>query len=320
MEQVIQIGNKEFIKGFIAGQAILLLLIFLILRVLLFRNSDETKQELKRRLNKRIVAPKPKSLTAQQRRTLDSVILSKIDYDPTQHPFETCGWLNVLVAEALLSMRCDSVLLSRTMRVLDGLLNKDVSGILGPVSITELSLGDEYPVFRNARVRMKDPVDLRIQLDFAYDDQITLGVETQMLVNWPKPCFASLPISLGLSLVKFSGTLVVEYEVEPLISADPQSPQPHAHATYICVSIWDDFVLDFEVRSLLGHRTKVKDLPKLTSLLVNRLRAVFVEEIVWPSKKRFRIPSGDTIFGLEPLSANASARHSNDASIDGLDS
>jgi maintenance of morphology protein 1 len=65
---------------------------------------------------------------------------------------------------------------------------------------------------------------------------------------------------------------------------------PDSLETYWAVSILEDFMLEFEVRSLLGHRTKVKDLPKLTSLITAKLRSVFVDELVWPSFKRVYIP------------------------------
>lgn len=58
----------------------------------------------------------------------------------------------------------------------------------------------------------------------------------------------------------------------------------------LSVSIMDDFILDFAVGSLLGHRTKVKDLPKLTSLVSNALRNLFIGEIVYPQRKSFKLP------------------------------
>jgi maintenance of morphology protein 1 len=54
----------------------------------------------------------------------------------------------------------------------------------------------------------------------------------------------------------------------------------------------DDFVLEFGIGSLLGHRTKIKDLPKLTSLLKTMLRNVFIKQLVYPSRKNWRIPKG----------------------------
>jgi maintenance of morphology protein 1 len=55
----------------------------------------------------------------------------------------------------------------------------------------------------------------------------------------------------------------------------------------------DDFILDFGVSSLLGHRTKVKDVPKLTSLITSMLRNIFIKELVYPSRKNWRIPKGN---------------------------
>ena len=47
----------------------------------------------------------------------------------------------------------------------------------------------------------------RAEIDFEYNDQITLGMETQLILNWPKQAFAALPVSLLLSVVRFSGTV-----------------------------------------------------------------------------------------------------------------
>lgn len=47
----------------------------------------------------------------------------------------------------------------------------------------------------------------RVEVDCDYSDHITLGVDTQILLNWPKPKIAVLPISLVLSVIKFSATV-----------------------------------------------------------------------------------------------------------------
>eukprot|EP00842_Homolaphlyctis_polyrhiza_P001424 jgi/Hompol1/2282/HPOL_005924-RA len=294
IEAAVQLANKEFIKGFVAGQAILCVLIFFLLKVFLFRNSDETRAELARRLERRIAVPKPKSVGAQQRRNIDSLIMGKIGYDPALHPFETCDWLNILLAQALSSYRTNAAFKASIISLLDSLANNDKKpSFVGPISITEFSLGEEYPILKNARVRFSEPdSSLKIQVDFSFDDQITLGVDTQLIINWPQQGVAALPVSLAVSIVKFSGTLMLQYVTEPTMHIPPLQgvDGTHSHETWISVSVMDDFLLDFEVRSLLGHRTKVKDLPKLTGLICNRMRAIFVDELVWPSCKKWKLP------------------------------
>lgn len=74
--------------------------------------------------------------------------------------------------------------------------------------MTKLNLGEEFPIFRNARIRPSDDVgSMRAEIDFEYNDQITLGMETQIILNWPRQAFAALPVSLVLSVVRFSGTV-----------------------------------------------------------------------------------------------------------------
>jgi hypothetical protein len=50
------------------------------------------------------------------------------------------------------------------------------------------------------------------------------------------------------------------------------------------------FTLGFEVKSLIGHRTKVKDLPKVTELIAMKLRASFAQAFVAPNRKIIPLP------------------------------
>ena len=46
-------------------------------------------------------------------------------------------------------------------------------------------------------------------MDVELKDTITLGIETRLILNFPRPGFAFLPIKLVVSVVEFSGTLKV---------------------------------------------------------------------------------------------------------------
>lgn len=134
-------------------------------------------------------------------------------------------------------------------------------------------------------------------VDVSLHDQISLGIDTCVLVNWPKPAMASLPVSLVVSIVDFSSTVCffvyrlvtrqIRIEIEP--STDQSPPM-------LSFSFMDACSLSIEVKSLLGHRTKIKDLPKLTSMISRRIRTLFMERLVWPSVQRIPLP-----FVKEPL-------------------
>lgn len=72
------------------------------------------------------------------------------------------------------------------------------------------------------------------------------------------------------------------------LSSSPLSKEQDAA---IAVYILPDFTLEFSIGSLLGHRTKVKDLPKITSLITGALRSLFIKELVYPAKKLVKIPT-----------------------------
>ncbi|KAJ3413067.1 ERMES complex subunit mmm1 [Chytridiales sp. JEL 0842] len=280
LEAAVNLANKEFMKGFISGQVILCLLLFFFFRVFLLRNGEETRIEISKR--KLILWKPPKQTRPPPRQyAFESHVLTKTNYEVHTHASETCDWINVLMGQVIAKYRSDPSVTANIIGLLANALNGNTRpGFMGPISITDFSLGEEYPLLKFARMRYAEQSsNLRAEIGFEFNDQITLGIDTQVLINWPKPCIASLPVSLTVSVIKFSGTVSIEF-VAP----------PDSTETYWAVSILEDFMLEFEVRSLLGHRTKVKDLPKITSLITAKLRSVFVDEIVWPSFKRIHIP------------------------------
>lgn len=106
--------------------------------------------------------------------------------------------------------------------------------------MTEINLGEEFPIFSNCRII---PVEegsgaagtsgrpgtssesvmadgggaqgaggwertrLQARLDVDLNDVITLGVETKLVLNYPKPVVAVLPVALAVSLVRFRATV-----------------------------------------------------------------------------------------------------------------
>ncbi|KAI8844056.1 hypothetical protein BJ741DRAFT_589929 [Chytriomyces cf. hyalinus JEL632] len=286
ISEAVNLANKEFIKGFVFGQIILCVLIFFLVNVFLLRNSDETKADLASRkaAGTRWRQKKLQPLPMRQH-ALESHVLSKINYQVHSHQPESCDWINVLLAQVIARFRSDPAVSANIVRFIDIKMNgsgepSSRPSFLGPIAITEFSLGEEYPKLKAAKMQYAEQSsNLRAEIDFEFHDQITIGVDTTIIINWPKPCIASLPVSLALSIVKFSGTFAIEFVTHP------DSPE-----TFMAVSILENFVLEFEVKSLLGHRTKVKDLPKLASLITHKLRSVFVDEIVWPSFKKMHIP------------------------------
>ncbi|RKO91483.1 hypothetical protein BDK51DRAFT_7267, partial [Blyttiomyces helicus] len=240
-------------------------------------------------------------------------VISRTSYNPLLRAPEPCDWLTVFVAQAFTTYRGDEGFVTRVSAILDNALNGGKKpGFMGPISVTELSFGEEFPILRDACMRISpdngnmvrvtsggchivpgrgllessctpipSPRHKRAEIAFDFSDQIMVGVETQVLVNWPKPYMAALPVSLTVSVVKFSGTLALEF------TRDPHDSRPRPP---LLLSILTPYEMNLEVRSLLGHRTRVKDLPKLATMVSTRLRQAFADQFVYPRAWRVHLP------------------------------
>ena len=98
---------------------------------------------------------------------------------------------------------------------------------IGEIKVTEIALGDEFPIFSNCRVMPaedgflttnasgggsgSEEGRLQARMDVDLSDVITIGIETTLVLNYPKPLVAVLPVALAVSVVRFSGTLAVSF-------------------------------------------------------------------------------------------------------------
>lgn len=156
---------------------------------------------------------------------------------------------------------------------------------LDPIIVTDCQLGSSYPILSNARVRPRDDQGrVRIEVDVDYTDLLTLSLQTAILINFPRKRFAVLPVSLGLRITRFSGTLSLS-----LTSHSAAAPTTRSRHSFE-VSLHPDFLLSATCSSLVGSRAKLQDIPKIQQLILQRIRAAIQERIGWPKVWTLALP------------------------------
>lgn len=262
-----------------------------------------------------ILRPSPPTLTIGS-------ILSKTYYKVDSHQPESLDWFNVLIAQTIAQFRSDAqhddAILTSLTKAINGTSRPD---FVDEIRVTELSLGEDFPIFSNCRIipvdedgldfgpgktfpaetAMREGARLQARMDVDLSDMITLAVETKLLLNYPKKLSAVLPVALAVSVVRFSGTLSISF-----IRSNPSENTP----TKMKFTFLDDYRLDFSIRSLLGSRSRLQDVPKIAQLVESRLHQWFDDRCVeprfqeialpsmWPRKKNTR-GGDDTLFEVE---------------------
>ncbi|BGO88489.1 ERMES complex subunit mmm1 [Rhodotorula toruloides] len=241
-------------------------------------------------------------------------LLASLSYDLSSHAPESLDWLNILLAQLISSYRSLAAnhpgggarhlieeSLNRRSRF--GASDEDEdggsSGMVGLdyIEVDEVELGEGFPALTDARVRPSGVggESVRVELDLEYTDTVVLSVSTRVVMNFPRPRFAVLPVSLSITLERFSGTVTVE--LPPLSTPTPtlipspasEAPPRHAHPT-VHLSLHPDFDLVLSTSSLLGSRAKLQDVPKVEQLLKARIRAAIQDKVVWPGRVEIALP------------------------------
>lgn len=241
----------------------------------------------------------PQRLTAK-------TILSKTYYNVNSHQPESLDWFNVLIAQTIAQFRNDAqqdeAILTSLTDVLNGSQKPD---FLSDIKVTEIDLGEDFPILSNCRVH---PVEddgsgpeggrLQAHMDVDLSDFVTLSIETKFILNYPKPKTAVLPIALSISIVRFSGTLSISFlpsSTRPASATNsasiPNQQPPSTTPTTLAFSFLPDYRLDLSVRSLVGSRSRLQDIPKIAQLVENRLHSWIDERCVEPRVQQVALPS-----------------------------
>lgn len=280
--------------------------------------SSPSRLKAKGSATQHILRPTPRCTTAS--------ILSKTYYNVDAHPPESLDWFNVLIAQTIAQFRRDAqdeengggeALLSS----LTGLLNAPgrKPEYVGEIRVTEISLGEEFPLLSNCRIgpvyehdesppiagtgtafrpratstseKSTETTGPRLQarMDVDLSDFLTLGIETTIHLNYPYPLTATLPISLAVSIVRFSGTLSISFlpSSSPHLSSSSHSPQPQS----LAFSLLPDYRLDIHTTSQIGSRSRLQDMPKIGQLVDAQLRTWIAERCVEPRVQQVVLPS-----------------------------
>lgn len=272
-------------------------------RTISHRNSLSISRSTNDRHKSQTLSKKKSSILRSPPSLTIGSILSKTYYKVESHQPESLDWFNVLVAQTIAQFRSDAqhddAILSSLTKALNGDSRPD---FLDEIRVTELSLGEDFPIFSNCRII---PVDedgvslgpgkaldanmvtregarLQARMDVDLSDVITLALETKLLLNYPQRLAAVLPVAIAVSVVRFSGTLSISF-----IPSNPSQSTP----TMMMFNFLDDYRLDFSIRSLVGSRSRLQDVPKIAQLIEARLHRWFDERCVEPRFQEIPLPS-----------------------------
>ncbi|KAF3907122.1 hypothetical protein ABW21_db0204232 [Orbilia brochopaga] len=278
----------SFLQGFLIGQLSVIIMICAFIKYFIFSDpsTDAKPQRSASRKSKLKTIHKKKSTVLRNPPPMTTAtILSKTYYNVHSHQPESLDWFNVLIAQAIAQFRDDA----RTDGAILDSLNKVLNGpnkpdFLDRIKITEISLGEDFPIFSNCRITPSpdEPGKLQARMDVDLSDVITLGVETRLLLNYPKPLVAVLPVGLSVSILRFSGTLSISFI---------PSQENTSNSTTLTFSLLDDYRLDLSVRSLVGARSRLQDVPKIAQLIESRIHAWIDERVVEPKFQQIVLPS-----------------------------
>lgn len=291
--------GSSFTQGLICGQLSVVVVLLVFIKFFVFSEAPTSSAVKAPKRDLAGVLVKREKLENGEGETSSSTlatILEKTYYDVNNHNPETLDWFNVLIAQTITQFRTEALLSDNIYHLLNEFLEKlDLPDYLDKVTLTEIDIGDDFPIFSNCRIKHREDESGRLEakIDVDLSDTLTLGIETRLLLNKPRPLTAVLPVELTVSMVRFSGCLTVALvntnETEFVDNTEPKDDA--AGGTALMFSFAPDYRLEFSVKSLIGSRTKLQDVPKISELIENKLRLWFTDRCIEPRFQVVKLPS-----------------------------
>lgn len=229
------------------------------------------------------------------------IVLEKTSYNVREHEPESLDWFNVLVAQIIEQFREEATNKNNIINSLNKFLDTNSINLpdyLDTIKVNELDIGNNFPIFSNCRIENeKEKLEAKINIDLS--DRIALGIETQLLLNYPKLRFGALPIKLTVAIVKFHGLLTVSFTKSSefvkhacLEDVEDEAKDEEKHNDYyLMFSFSPQYTLEFETTSLIGAKSKLENIPKVASMIEYQIKKWFVERCVEPRFQFVKLPN-----------------------------
>lgn len=293
----------NFMQGLVCGQLSVVILLFIFIKFFVFAdpsNSSGAARKVGNRDAGGVIVKrekKDKSEDSEKGRSSKlASILEKTYYDVDNHKPESLDWFNVLVAQTISQLRTEALISDNIYHSLSGYLEKlELPDYLDKIKLTEIDIGDDFPIFSNCRIKHSadDSGRLEAKIDVDLSDTLTLGFETRLLLNHPRPFTAALPVLLSVSMVRFSSCLTVSLvnTNDVGFNVNTEGDLSSGGGTALMFSFSPDYRLEFSVKSLIGSRAKLEDVPKISELIENKLRSWFTDRCIEPRYQVVKLPS-----------------------------
>ncbi|GAV52443.1 hypothetical protein ZYGR_0AG04340 [Zygosaccharomyces rouxii] len=226
-------------------------------------------------------------------------ILEKTYYNVDTHPAESLDWFNVLIGQTIQQLREEAWKKDNIVYSLNAFIERkaqELPSYLDSIKITELDIGHDFPIFSNCRIQYSPNSNrrkLEAKIDIDLNDRLAVGIETRLLLNYPKPLTASLPINVTVSIIRFQACLTVSLtKAEEFVPTSPESADDDDDDGYFLMfSFAPEYRMEFETQSLIGARSKLENIPKIGSLVEYQIKKWFVERCVEPRFQFIKLPS-----------------------------
>jgi hypothetical protein len=137
--------------------------------------------------------------------------------------------------------------------------------------------------------------DYCIEGRLVWPDAASLEIEACATVNWPSNHpFVMLPCQLSVHVRNIDARFRLTFPGESF----SLTPRPYMSRLDFSL-IPDEFRIDLDIGSSIGHRAKLNNVQKIGQMLGTLIREGLQENVVWPNRVSVEVPTpADLIFPL----------------------
>jgi distribution and morphology protein 12 len=148
-----------------------------------------------------------------------------------------------------------------------------------------------------------EPSDLQIVLHISYSGDIRLSLTAEILLDYPMPSFVGIPLKLNITGMSFDGVALIAYlkkrahfcflgqdDAEMLVGAENALDKDGNEATEhgkggksALGGLLKEIRVESEIGQKDGGKQVLKNVGKVEKFVLEQVRRIFEEEMVWPS-------------------------------------
>lgn len=196
---------------------------------------------------------------------------------PQQNP----DWISAIISRIFFHLYDDQNIVNLVLKKIRKKINRTPKpSYVSDITVPKIYFGPHLPIIKSVRlICISNEGAVEVEGEFEYNGGFKITIEVSFKISFPGSRVIFVPVTLTATIKKFCGKAHFHCDAPP--------------ANCFWIGFYQEPEIEMDIHTEIGENYKLIQIPRLASLIVNKIRQQILENMVLPDMEDFPFPKVD---------------------------